>query len=54
MKLKDNQLVTLYGGISLTGNLITAIATLFKTIYSFGQGLGGSIRRISKRKLCSL
>lgn len=53
-KLSQKELLCIIGGASLSGTLVNAFTSAFKTLYGFGQNFGSSVRRIAKRKLCSL
>jgi len=51
---KDEQMLTIMGGVNLNGSILNALSTVWKTIYSIGQGLGGAIRRIGTGKVCKI
>jgi hypothetical protein len=53
-KLNKNELRELYGGLSISGTIITAFTNGIKTIFEMGRSLGSSIRRLSERKLCEI
>lgn len=54
-RIKIEDLKNIIGGkTSISGTLINAGVSAFKTIYSFGQYFGSAIRRITSKKLCSL
>ncbi len=53
-RISINEMRQIVGGRSISGTVINAFSSAFRTVYSFGQDFGGSIRRIIKRKLCSL
>ena len=53
-KLSNNELHMVVGGKSISGTLINAFTSAFKTLYGFGQDFGGAIRRFRKKQLCSL
>ena len=53
-KLNNTELLAIIGGASITGTLINAATSAAKFIYSMGQALGSSLRRISGRTLCPL
>ncbi len=53
-RINKKELEQIVGGRSISGTVISAFNSAFKTLYGFGQDFGGSIRRIIKRKLCSL
>lgn len=54
--LLDEETKKIEGGAlkDLTGALLNAFTSLWKAIYSFGQGAGGAIRRIASGKVCKL
>lgn len=54
MKVQDNELVNLTGGEGLGATFLNYLGNVIKTIYSIGQDLGGSIRRISTGNICPL
>ena len=51
-KLSKHELQMIEGGRSISGTLINAFTSAFKTVYGFGQDFGGAIRRFRKRTLC--
>lgn len=53
-KLSKNELQDIVGGRSISGTVINAFTSAFKTLYGFGQDFGGAMRRFKKRKLCQL
>ena len=53
-RISVSEMRQIVGGRSISGTVINAFSSAFRTVYSFGQDFGGSIRRIIKRKLCSL
>lgn len=53
-KLSNEDLKNLEGGTSLTGSLISAFTSAFKTVFEFGRSLGNSIRRINEGKMCEI
>ena len=53
-KLSKNELQDIVGGRSISGTVINAFSSAFKTLYGFGQDFGGAMRRFKKRKLCQL
>lgn len=53
-ELKENEVMKIVGGISISGPLINAVSTIMKTIYSIGQGVGGALRRITTGKVCKI
>ena len=54
MKLKNEELILIVGGISLTGTLITSISKAISALLESGRSLGTAIRRIAAKNLCSL
>lgn len=52
-KLSNNELLYVVGGASISGTIVNAFVSVYKTLYSFGQNFGSSLRRIYKKKLCS-
>lgn len=53
-KLSRQELLQIVGGRSISGTIINAFTSAFKTVYGFGQDFGGAMRRFKNRKLCSL
>lgn len=53
-RLSRQELLQIVGGRSISGTIINAFTSAFKTVYGFGQDFGGAIRRFKKRQLCSL
>lgn len=53
-KIEENELYEINGGATLSGTLVNAITTAGKFIYSLGQALGSSIRRIVGGSSCSI
>lgn len=53
-RLTINELKLIVGGRSLSGTIINAFTSAFKTVYGFGQDFGGAMRRFKKRQLCQL
>ncbi len=54
MKLKDNELNIIIGGEGLGATFLRYLTDTLKAVYSIGQDLGGSIRRIATGKTCPL
>lgn len=54
MYLTEKDLLSIVGGINLTGTILNYLSALAKTLYGIGQGLGGAIRRIATGNLCGL
>lgn len=53
-RLTKEELLYVIGGASLSGTLVNAFVSAYKILYGFGQNFGSSLRRIVKKKLCSL
>ena len=53
MKIEKNELEMIIGGASFSGAIINAITGLAKYVYSLGQSLGSSLRRLVSGKVCS-
>ena len=53
MKVKDIELSKINGG-GLGATFLNYLANAVKTVYSIGQDLGGSLRRIATGKTCPL
>ena len=53
-RLNKQELVIITGGFSLTGTIINAFVTAGKFIYEAGKSWGGSLGRISEKKLCTI
>jgi len=57
MICKDEMMIKIVGGTALgkiSGAIINAFSTIWKTIYGIGQGAGGAIRRIATGKVCKI
>ena len=54
MKVKEIELNEIVGGSGLGATFLNYLGNAIKTIYSIGQDLGGSIRRIATGKTCPL
>ena len=52
--MSESELLSVTGGVSITGTLISAVSRGINTILDFGRSLGTAIRRISSNGLCSL
>ena len=53
-KLSTEELLQIVGGRSISGTIINAFNSAFKTVYGFGQNFGGAMRRFIYRRLCSI
>ena len=54
MELNKELLLSIEGGLNVTGSLIGSLTKAINSILDVGRGLGSAIRRISSGKLCSL
>ena len=55
-RIKDNNELMLIvgGGFNLTGTIVNAFLSTGKFIFSLGQSLGSSLRRIGSNNLCKI
>lgn len=53
VKMNKEELLEIIGGASISGTIVNAFTSAYKTLYGFGQNFGTAIRRIVKRNLCS-
>lgn len=53
-KLSNEEMLQVVGGAKISGTVINAFTSAFKVLYGFGQDFGSALRRIVKKKLCSL
>lgn len=54
-KIDNNKdLMLIVGGINITGTIVNAFLGVGKFIYSLGQSLGSSIRRIGCNNVCKI
>lgn len=49
-----DKLISIVGGLNLSGTLLNAFSTGIKTLYEFGQNVGTAIRRIISKNLCKI
>lgn len=49
-----DRLISITGGLSLTGSILNAFSTGIKTLYDFGKSVGTAIRRIRSKAICKL
>ena len=54
MKINNNELSEIYGGLSLSATLFSSVSSLLGRVFSIGQSVGSSIRRISAHKMCPI
>lgn len=53
-KLSKDEMLQVVGGVKISGTVVNAFTSAFKVLYGFGQDFGSALRRIVKKKLCSL
>ncbi len=53
-KIDDSDLMLIVGGFNLTGTIVNAFIGAGKFVYSLGQSLGNSLRRIGSKNLCRI
>ena len=54
MKVREIELNGIIGGSGLGATFLNYLGNAIKTIYSIGQDLGGSLRRIATDRTCPL
>ncbi len=54
MELEKRELLTIVGGINISGTLINSIVKGINSILDLGRSLGSSIRRIWSGNICTL
>lgn len=54
IELKNDELMTIKGGFSISGSLLNSFSSLIKSILEVGRGIGSSIRRVEENKVCPL
>lgn len=53
-RIYDNsELMLIVGGFNISGAIVNSFLSVGKFIYTLGQSLGTSIRRIGSKKVCS-
>lgn len=50
--MNNNELKTIYGGVSFTQGIINAIVKGISTIYDIGRRIGSSISRLKNGTVC--
>lgn len=53
-KLSKDEMLQVVGGVKISGTVVNAFTSAFKVLYGFGQEFGSALRRIIKKRLCSL
>lgn len=54
MELKKEELMMIYGGVSISGTLINAFVRGINVLLDLGRSLGTAIRRISNNSICQI
>ena len=52
--LNNNEMYNIVGGAAIGSSLINAITKAVNTIYTIGQSIGSSLRRVVSGSYCSL
>ncbi len=52
MKLKEQELYTISGGIAINATLINAFARAISTVLDLGRTVGSAIRRLYTKNYC--
>ena len=52
MRLSNQELIIISGGLSLSGTLINSISRGINSLLEVGRSLGTAIRRIINKNLC--
>ena len=52
--LEKDELLSIVGGINITGTLISSLYKAISTVMDVGRSLGSAIRRAIGRNLCSI
>ncbi len=53
-KLKEKDLKQIRGGTTISGSIINAFTSLFKTLVSLGEKIGSALRRMGSGEICPL
>ncbi len=54
MELNKQELLEIYGGLSISGTLINSFVRGINVILELGRSVGTAIRRIGSNNVCSL
>lgn len=54
VKINEKEMFNVIGGATIGYSLINAITKAVQTVYSIGQSIGSSLRRVVNGKYCSL
>ena len=54
MELNKNQLLSVVGGVSISGTLINSFVRGITAIFDIGRSIGTAIRRIRSGNICPL
>lgn len=52
MKLENNELLKIEGGINISGTLLNSIAKLISTIFDIGRAIGSAISMTKSGRKC--
>lgn len=53
-KLTDEEMLSIIGGINISGTLIKSFTSAIEIVLDIGRSLGTAIRRLGKKGICSL
>jgi hypothetical protein len=53
-KLTDKELISIHGGVNISGSLINSFTGAIKILLDVSRSLGTALRRIYGRQLCPL
>ena len=54
IKIKEDELTTLKGGVNISGAVLNSLSSLIRNILDIGRGIGSSLRRLSENNVCEL
>ena len=52
--IKNYDLISIKGGVNISGSLLTSAARLINSLFELGRSFGTGIRRIISGKICPL
>lgn len=52
--MNNKDLISVYGGLSITSSLINAVVKTFTTVYDFGKRFATGLLRSRNNKYCAL
>ncbi|MEG0266690.1 MAG: hypothetical protein RR659_03490 [Bacilli bacterium] len=54
MEIKEDELMSIYGGAGVSGNFISGIVRGVNSFLDLGRSVGSAIRRLSNGSICPL